>query len=59
MTKVKLPYDADWQALTWAKKHCPSYITNNSHVEPTTFQFVVVYFFSDEKDATAFTLKWS
>lgn len=64
---VTLPYDPVWTALTWAKENCPSYITNE--VQNTTRlkkvpggwvpDSCIVYFFSDEKDALMFALKWS
>ena len=53
---VTLPYDPEWKALEWAKKHCPSYISNQAGV--CDFRSVY-YFFSDERDVTLFTLKWS
>jgi len=59
--KVTLLYDPTWQALYWAKKHCPSYVTSdihqigyNSYVENK-----IDYFFHDEKDAVFFTLRWA
>lgn len=42
---------------TWAKRYCPSYITN-----AVTFSHDIMridYYFSDEKDALAFSLKWA
>jgi len=27
---VTLPYDPEWKALEWAKKHCQSYISNQA-----------------------------
>jgi hypothetical protein len=64
---VTLPYDPVWTALAWAKEHCPSYITNES-VNTTRLKKVpggwvadsnIVYFFSDEKDALLFALRWA
>ena len=55
MKKVTLPYDPAWSALEWAKKYCPSYITNTS---PPTRPREIEYFFSEEKDAILFSLKW-
>ncbi len=55
MNKVTLPYDPVWTALDWAKKHCPSYITNKAM---DTGLWQIEYFFGDEKDAVFFSLKW-
>jgi len=59
-----LPYDprTTWQALAWAKKHCPSYITNAVHEEDLVTKKLVVgidFFFSDERDVVLFLLRWS
>jgi len=56
-----LPYDPTWQALAWAKKHCPSYITNDAHCDGYNHYDTtkIDYFFSDEKDALMFILKWA
>lgn len=60
---VTLPYDPVWRALQWAKKHCPSYITNQLHAQsyddPFDINRHVDYFFADGQDATLFALKWS
>jgi len=72
---VTLPYDPVWTALDWAKTHCPSYITNESVNTtrlkkvpggwlPNEFigwvaDSNIVYFFSDEKDALLFALRWA
>ena len=53
-TRVILPYDPEWRALRWAKKHCPSYITNQADVNRK-----IVYYFSDEQEAMLFTLRWA
>ena len=56
---VTLPYDPEWRALSWAKANCPSYITNQMH--PKTALLIgpyIDYYFSDDKDATFFALKW-
>lgn len=61
MIIVTLPYDPTWQALEWAKKHCPSYITNA--VTPSPFDIfrypTIDYFFANEKDKLTFLLRWS
>ena len=58
--KINLPYDPTWQAVAWAKKNCPSYVTcfvAEDKVKMTQ-RPVIAYVFSDEKDATIFTLRW-
>ena len=63
--KVTIPHDPLWLALDWAKKYCPSYITNDVSVESRhifhldSIGYKIDYFFSDEKDALMFMLKWS
>jgi hypothetical protein len=67
--KVILSYDPEWQALDWAKKHCPSYITNDlvlGKLTPTTKKISrwetndsIAYYFADEKDAVWFALRWT
>jgi len=58
---VTLPYDPEWQALGWAKIHCPSYITNDIHSwgawEPRSVA-TIDYYFSDPRDAAMFALRW-
>ncbi len=63
--KVTLPYDEKrMEALTWAKKNCPSYITNDStkvvtdDVSMYPYEHVINYYFGDEKDANWFALRW-
>ena len=34
---VTLPYDSEWTALAWAKEYCPSYITNEVHINNGEF----------------------
>ena len=51
-------------ALTWAKKNCPSYITNSSSTTlpaTPTGLFVIRYnfYFSNEVEALMFRLKWA
>lgn len=68
-TIVTLPYDSEKyshsSAVDWAKKNCPSYITNDVHrsFNPEQGLFVpdidhIDYFFSCERDAALFTLRW-
>ncbi len=54
---VTLPYDPNWLALNWAKNNCTSYITNKASARGVDYD--IVYYFSNEKDAIAFMLKWS
>ena len=57
---VTLNYDPVWTALDWAKKHCPSYITNALHKETgTELATRIDYFFESKEDAVWFRLKWS
>jgi hypothetical protein len=52
------------EALDWAKRHCPSYITNDVYmiaVEDTSRQyteFMYRFYFSNEKEASWFRLRW-
>lgn len=57
---VILPHDPLWTALDWAKKHCPSYITNDVYMsEDGRYDSTkIVYYFSQGKDATLFALRW-
>jgi hypothetical protein len=58
---VTLPFDPFWEPLHWAKKYCPSYITNDMHCNGyNTYDATKIdYHFSDEKDASWFLLRWS
>jgi hypothetical protein len=58
---VTLPYDPMWQALDWAKQHCPSYITNDVHQDGynTYDRSKIDYFFGNENEALMFMLRWS
>ncbi len=60
--KVTLPHDPLWYALEWAVLNCPSYITNDTEritdslgSEEIT---VVHYYFSNDRDAVLFALRW-
>jgi hypothetical protein len=62
---VTLPYDPNWTALTWAKEHCPGYITNKAdRSRPIINGWGLpeygntVYYFISEEDAFMFKLKW-
>ncbi len=57
---VTIPYDPEWKALDWAKKHCPSYTTNKVLTTNHAGEcFRIAYHFSDERDVMMFTLRWS
>lgn len=65
--KVTLLYDPLWEALDWAKKYCPSYITNSAAPVKPIFKprdqmeltYVYIdYYFGSEKDAILFSLRW-
>ncbi len=64
-TIITLPRDPTWKPLDWAKKNCPSYITNDLHrFEYQDGQVAydihkIDYYFANEKDATLFALRWS
>jgi len=58
---VTLPYDPTWPALQWAKENCPSYISNDLHMDGYNLydNSKIDYFFEDGKDATLFALRWA
>jgi hypothetical protein len=58
---VTLPLSPFWAPLTWAKEHCPSYITNDLHMDGyNTYDHTKIdYFFSNKEDAAYFALTWS
>jgi hypothetical protein len=61
--KVTLPHDPFWYALEWAVMNCPSYISNDTEKRVVDFTGLetityVNYYFSDEKDAVLFSLRW-
>lgn len=60
MIFVTLPYDPTWKPLDWVKKNCPSYITNAVHLAENNVHDTsrIDYFFSQQRDATIFALKW-
>lgn len=54
------------EMLSWAKENCPSYITNTSRRKELAtgnhisyYVYVIDYHFSEERDATWFTLRWA
>lgn len=52
------------EALEWAKQNCPSYITNNYHMDGyNTYDINLIDFFflaneQGKKEMTMFALKW-
>ena len=58
---VTIPYDPFWEPLDWAKENCPSYISNDVHMDGynTYDSSKIDYFFSDTEDAVLFKLTWS
>jgi hypothetical protein len=58
---VTLPWDPMWTALDWVKEHCPSYISNDVHMDGyNTYDHTKIdYFFSDQRDAVIFALRWA
>ncbi len=43
--------------LEWALANCASYITNSGFMDKDQINYV--YYFSEEKDAAIFALRWS
>jgi uncharacterized protein YdgA (DUF945 family) len=61
MTTVTIVKNEDaLQALYWAKENCPSYITNDMHMNGyNTYDVTKLDFhFSEAEDALMFRLKW-
>lgn len=61
MIHVTLSYSPLWEPLDWAKKNCPSYITNDLHCDGynTYDRTKIDYFFGEEEDAILFKLTWA
>lgn len=55
---VPVPDSVANEALAWAKLHTPSYITNVGEWDSDLDEAVYYFFFSEERDVTAFTLRW-
>lgn len=45
-----------FQPLQWAKKHCPSYITNDGVIKDGVYHYR--FYFGRERDQVMFALKW-
>lgn len=56
---AKPAFDAvpGFEPLQWAKKNCKSYITNDAVQKNGIYYYR--FFFSNQKDVTMFTLRWS
>ena len=56
-----VPRDNDFriteQMLEWAKKHCPSYITNDAY-RAENGDFCYRFYFKRERECLFFKLKW-
>ena len=46
-----------FEPLEWAKKHCPSYITNDAVQKQGEYYYR--FYFSNERDRMWFVLRWS
>ena len=46
-----------FEALTWAKQNCPSYITNSAVLKDGLYHYR--FYFAQERDQVAFALRWS
>jgi hypothetical protein len=57
---VTIPFIPFQEPLCWAKTNCPSYITNDFHQDgyDTYDHTKIDYFFSDDRDAMWFILRW-
>lgn len=56
---VDVSYEKGIAAVDWAKKHCPSYITNQYMFKREFDETFYRLYFSDPKDQTLFALRWS
>jgi hypothetical protein len=50
------PYKS-YEPLTWAKRNCPSYITNDAVQKGGVYYYR--FYFANERDKILFTLRWS
>lgn len=46
-----------YEPLEWAKKNCPSYITNDAVQKQGVYYYR--YYFGNQRDQIMFTLRWS
>ncbi len=58
---VTIPYSPFREPLDWAKENCPSYITNDIHMDGyNSYDHTKIdYHFGDAEDALMFKLRWS
>lgn len=58
---VALPVPKEWinafEPLEWAKKHCPSYITNDAVQIGGDYYYR--FYFGNDKDRVLFALRWA
>jgi hypothetical protein len=59
-TYVTLPFRPYREPLNWAKENCPSYISNDVHMDGYNSydNTKIDYFFGNEEDAMLFKLAW-
>ena len=50
-------YDSVYWPIGWAKKHCPSYITNEAVQKNGDYYYR--FYFADQQDQLWFQLRWS
>jgi hypothetical protein len=55
---VTIPHKNEWHTVAWAKENCPSYISCTGYLKEDKDQGFIEYYFSDEKDASVFSLRW-
>ena len=60
MITVTILKEKGVHALEWVKETCPSYITNDMHMDGyNTYDTTKLdFFFSDQKDAVMFVMRW-
>lgn len=46
-----------YEPLEWAKRHCPSYITNDAVQKQGEYHYR--FYFGDERDRLMFVLRWA
>lgn len=56
-------YEHSGRMLQWAKKNCPSYITNDAvaivTADLTDTTYKRIFYFGNDRDAAIFALRWS
>lgn len=63
---VRVHENQAWDALHWAKEHCPTYITNDAEVEKINGEDYIYYYrfyfqtnTQGHREQTAFALRWA